>query len=224
MSSILVSLSGGADSATMLAQYVHAGRKAGAVFFNYGSKQNDVEILAARAVAEHYALRLREVDVRGVFKESDSAMMLDDGRAIPHGGYDKAVMSQTAVPGRNAIFATILAGMAESAGFAAIALGMHGGDHHLYPDCRPEFAASLAETISLSTEGKVAVETPFITMGKAEIIGLGLRLGVPYGLTRSCYAAESVACGLCGTCAERLAAFRANGTEDPLPYAVPKSI
>lgn len=219
MSSILLSLSGGADSATMLARYIHEGRTAGAVFFDYGSKQNGVELPAAREIAAHYGISLREVDVRGVFKGIRSAMMLDDERAIPHSGYGEASMSQTVVPGRNTIFASILAGMAESSGINAIALGMHGGDHHLYPDCRPEYAASLAETIALSSEGKVAVETPFIGMSKADIIGLGLKLKVPYHLTRSCYAAESVACGLCGTCVERLEAFRVNGAEDPVPYA-----
>lgn len=219
MPSILLSLSGGADSATMLARYVHEGYSARAVFFNYGSKQNGAELPAAQAVAAHYGVELGIVDVQGVFKGIRSAMMRDDERAIPHSGYDAATMSQTVVPGRNAIFATILAGMAESAKCSAIALGMHGGDHHLYPDCRPEFAESLARTIALSTEGKVAVETPFLTMSKADIIGLGLRLGVPYALTRSCYTADMTACGLCGTCVERREAFRVNGAEDPIPYA-----
>lgn len=218
MNAILLSLSGGADSATMLAKYINDGRRVGAVFFDYGSKQNGMEIHAARSVAAHYGIRLGELDVRGVFKGSRSAMMLDDGRAIPHSGYSETTMSQTVVPGRNAIFASILASMAESADFAAIALGMHGGDHHLYPDCRPAFAASLAETIALSTEGKIRVETPFIRMSKAEIIGLGVRLDVPYALTRSCYAADALACGLCGTCVERREAFRANGVVDPVRY------
>ncbi|CAK7005887.1 MAG: 7-cyano-7-deazaguanine synthase [Desulfovibrio sp.] len=218
MPTVLLSLSGGADSATMLARYLHQGHTAETVFFNYGSKQNPWELRAAQAIAAHYGVRLREYDLRGAFTESSSVMMAADTRAIPQSGYDKTTMSQTVVPGRNAIFATVLAGIAESRGIGLVALGMHGGDHYLYPDCRPAFAASLATTITLSTEGAVNVEAPFIAMSKADIIALGLRLGVPYALTRSCYTAGEIACGVCGTCTERLAAFRANGTEDPAPY------
>lgn len=219
MAGVLLSLSGGADSATLLARYCRDEHAVEATFFDYGSKQNPIELRASQGIAARYGVRLHVFDVRGVFKGFASAMLADDARPIPPGGYGEGVMQQTVVPGRNTIFAAILAGLAESRGIATIALGIHGGDHHLYPDCRPDYAAALGKTIALSSGGAVSVEAPFITMNKAQIIALGLSLGVPYELTRSCYAAEDVACGRCGTCLERREAFRANGVEDPLPYA-----
>ena len=219
MPTVLLSLSGGADSATLLARYLSSGYEAQGVFMDYGSKQNPLELRAAKALAAHYGIPLHVHDLRGVFAGMPCAMMQGDARSIPQGAYDAASMSQTVVPGRNTIFAAILAGMAEAMRVEALALAMHGGDHALYPDCRPEYAAALARTIALSTEGGVRLETPFIAMSKTDIIALGLQLGVPYELTRSCYTAETPACGQCGTCVERRRAFCANNAQDPLPYA-----
>lgn len=215
---VLLSLSGGADSTTVLAYYLSKGCKAEAVFFTYGSKQNAQEIICAKSIANHYNVALNEVDLCMVFQNITSAMMSSDIRDIPQSGYDKKTMSQTVVPGRNTLFASTIAAIAESKEFDIVALGVHSGDHYLYPDCRPEYIQSLKKTLELSSDGKITVEAPFLQKSKAEIIQLGLSLHVPYELTRSCYTDQKNACGKCGTCIERLDAFKSNGAIDPVPY------
>ena len=140
------------------------------------------------------------------------------GGEIPEGHYNDATMSQTVVPGRNLMFASILAGYAESIGFNRIALGVHKGDHEIYPDCRKEFVKALDSCIYLSTDKSVEVYTPLIDMDKIEIVQEGLDLEVPYHLTRTCYKDQERSCGVCGSCVERLEAFKLNNVKDPIEY------
>ena len=221
MSKIVVSLSGGIDS-TVLCAMLLAERKYRLilpVFFRYGSKHGRWEEEAAHKVAEYFSLKLTLIDLHAAFSCTSSALLLADKRHIPKTSYDKESMEQTLVPGRNLIFASFLAAIAESLQAEAIALATHTGDHYLYPDCRPAFNAALACTIMESSDGKVRLLTPFDTMDKAAIVAQGIRLGVPFSLTRSCYENQLLSCGACGTCRERLAAFAANGIPDPLSYA-----
>jgi len=130
-------------------------------------------------------------------------------------------MQATVVPARNLIFSSVIAGYAESVGAGAISLGVHSGDHHIYPDCRPEFVSSLNTSVLLATDKKVRVEAPFLNYTKAEIIKTGLNLKsveVPYHLTRTCYKDQELACGKCGSCFERLEAFEELGLTDPIKY------
>ena len=212
----VLALSGGLDSTVLLAMLLaeaHTG--AFPVFFRYGSKHNAWEEAAATKVATHYGLALHVVDLVPVFASVQSALLGHDSRAIPACGYDASTMAQTLVPGRNLIFASVLASLAESRGIPAVALATHAGDHHLYPDCRPSFNLALDSVLQESSAGAVRLHTPFSAMNKAAIVTLGLRLGVPFALTRSCYADSAVLCGLCGTCRERADAFAANGLVDP---------
>ncbi len=216
-----LSLSGGLDSAVLCALLLEQHRTGSVVpvFFRYGSKHNPREEEAARAVAAHYGLDLTLVDLSPVFSHVKSALLAGDERPIPHTNYDAASMASTVVPGRNLIFAAVLASLAESGGMRHIALATHAGDHHLYPDCRPAFNTALAATVRESSDGSLSVLTPFNAMAKADIVAQGLRLKVPFALTRSCYEADALACGRCGTCRERLEAFACNGVEDPAEYA-----
>jgi 7-cyano-7-deazaguanine synthase len=217
-------LSGGLDSAVLCALLL-AERKphpVWPVFFRYGSKHGQWEEEAARRLAEYFSLQLTPVDLRAAFTHTASALLATDGRPIPRTGYDRRSMAQTLVPGRNLIFASFLAAIAETRQAEAIALATHAGDHPLYPDCRPAFNAALAGAILESSEGKVRLLTPFSALDKAAIVAQGIRLGVPFALTRSCYADQSESCGECGACRERLAAFTANGMADPLAYAALK--
>ena len=189
------------------------------VFFRYGSKHGRWEEEAARKVAEYFSITLTLVDLRAAFARTSSALLLADKRPIPKARYDKESMKHTLVPGRNLIFASFLAAIAESQQAEAIALATHSGDHCLYPDCRPSFNAALANAIMESSDGKVRLLTPFNTLDKAANVAQGIRLGAPFSLTRSCYENQILSCGGCSTCRERLAAFAGNGVVDPLPYA-----
>jgi 7-cyano-7-deazaguanine synthase len=125
------------------------------------------------------------------------------------------------VPARNLIFASILAGYAESIDAGIISLGVHGGDHHVYPDCRPAFISSLNSTVMWATDCKVRVDAPFLYNSKAEILRIGLdlkKVTVPYHLTRTCYKDQVMSCGKCGSCVERLEAFAEVGMIDPIKY------
>ncbi len=217
----VLSLSGGLDSAVLCADLLakHGHGAVFPVFFDYGSKHNPWEKKSARAVAAHYGLLLAAIDLSAAFAGLHSALLAADPRDIPAASYTARSMSQTVVPGRNLIFGAVLAALAESRSIPAVALATHGGDHHLYPDCRPAFNAALAEAASQSSGGAVRIVTPFAALSKADIVGLGLRLGAPLHLTRSCYAARETSCGVCGTCRERLEAFARNGAKDPVPYS-----
>lgn len=218
----VVSLSGGLDSAVLLADEIDFNRKNKieveilAVTFHYGSKHNQAENAAAARVAGHYNVRFRFINIDQVMWGFKSAMM--GGSSIPEGHYEAESMRQTIVPGRNLIFASILAGIAESIGAQDIALGIHAGDHYIYPDCRPAFVDSLRNTILCSSDHKVKVSTPFLLWSKEQIVARGLQLELPFHLTRTCYTDNPIACGRCGSCQERLEAFVLNNAVDPLEY------
>ena len=214
---VILSLSGGMDSATLLSHYINAGYDVLPVTFIYGSNHNIYERASARKLAKHYNLSGKhiEIDVNNVFKETKSNLL---GGVVPEGHYNDASMKQTVVPGRNLVFASILAGIAESKEYEAIALAVHSGDHHIYPDCRPEFINLLFKIINSQSEGKVFVFTPFLHQTKTNIISIGKLLNTPYFLTRTCYKNQSKSCGKCGSCSERLEAFKANGLIDPIEY------
>ena len=225
MSKIVISLSGGLDSAVLCAMLL-AERQYHTVlpaFFRYGSKHGQWEEEAARRLAEYFSLQLTLVDLCDAFSHISSVLLSADRRPIPKAAYDSESMEQTLVPGRNLVFASILAAFAESRQAAAVAMATHTGDHCLYPDCRPSFNAALAGTIQESSNGKVRLLTPFSAQDKAAIVARGIRLGVPFALTRSCYEQQALHCGACGACRERMAAFAANGIADPLAYAAVQS-
>ena len=219
----IVSLSGGMDSATVLGVAVASGFRPLAVAFRYGSKHNYMELGAACNIANHYDVGLKIIDVRNVFAHLNSALM-DPSVAIPEGFYEGENMRQTVVPGRNLIFLSILAAEAESRGIPEVMLGIHSGDHHIYPDCRPEFYEASRNAVNLSTDRKVDFKAPFLYGNKETIIRRGLSIGVPYHLTRTCYKSDTIACGVCGSCQERLDAFAKCDVDDPIEYASRKLI
>ena len=216
----IVSLSGGLDSATLLGCIVARKEYEGviAVGFSYGSKHNVYENRAASAVASWWGIPYRQIDLTPIMLGLNSTLM-QGGGAVPEGHYEEETMRKTVVPGRNLVFISILAALAESEGAKEVHLGVHQGDHFIYPDCRPEFICSARQSVHHSTEGKVNLITPFLHMTKAEILALGIKTGgVPYQLTRTCYKDQSIACGKCGSCQERLEAWNVVGSRDPLTY------
>ena len=219
---VVLSLSGGMDSATLLGKAVSEFGKDGVccVFFIYDARHNVRENLAVTALLAHYKpAGAYFIDARPCFPVQQSALMTGANKPIPEGHYTDESMKATVVPGRNLIFASILAGIAGNfPGTPAVWLGVHAGDHAIYPDCRPAFVNSLNYTVNQSSEGKVAVNAPFLRFNKTEILRAGMALKVPYEHTRTCYTHQELACGKCGSCVERLEAFKNLGLTDPVPY------
>lgn len=218
----VISFSGGMDSATLLWDVKATSPKDEvviAVNFIYGSKHNQYEREAARALSVRAPglVKYREIDLTPVMAGFKSDLMLTGGD-VPEGHYEAKSMERTVVPARNVIFASILSGIAWSEGADRVYLGVHAGDHAIYPDCRPEFVEAMGEAVRTGTGNKVRLFAPYLDIDKADILGIGLRLNVPYQLARTCYKAQPVACGKCGSCQERLAAFAKHQTADPADY------
>lgn len=225
---VYLSLSGGLDSTTLLCKLLAEGYYVKPVFFDYGSKHNSFEKKAAEAVLKRLlpAQSLIVIDLKasGIFNDNTSALLAKNNKSIPDAGYHvSGSLDATVVVGRNLIIASILASLAESDARkhdvpTAIALGVHAGDHALYPDCRPGFVKALEAIVGESSSHRVEVLCPFVNEKKSDIVRIGHELGVPFELTRSCYKMQEISCGLCGTCTERRAAFSLNGLIDPISY------
>ena len=212
---IVVVMSGGVDSTTLLYRLKHEGHEVLVMSFYYGQKHGRKELGASQATCKALDVFQRIVNLdslQGLISNS----ALTGNIPVPEGRYDAEVMKLTVVPGRNLMMASIALAYAENIGAEGIAMGMHKGDHHIYPDCRPSFVAALRVVAQHSTGGRVEVLTPYLRFSKAEIVKDGIRLKVDYSKTWSCYVGGEVPCEKCGTCVERAEAFAANGIEDPL--------
>ena len=148
--------------------------------------------------------------------DSNSALVSDT--EVPEGHYEDESMKDTVVYGRNLIFAAVGASYAENIGADSIWLGVHSGDHAIYPDCRPEFVEALKQVISASTDNKLTVETPYLHGNKESILRDGATLDVDYSLTTTCYNGREKACGKCDSCVLRLNGFKEAGFRDPIEY------
>jgi 7-cyano-7-deazaguanine synthase len=215
---VVVLCSGGMDSVTALhwARREHA--VAAALSFDYGSKHNGREIPFAAEHAAQLGIRHEVVALPFVGKLFSSAL-LTGGAEIPEGHYAADNMRQTVVPFRNAIMLSIAAGFAESAGAEGLVIAAHTGDHTIYPDCREEFMEAMGEAMRQGTYAGIRLLRPFIDLDKARIAAEGVRLGVDFARTWSCYKGGAIHCGQCGTCVERREAFIDAGLPDPTVYA-----
>lgn len=218
---VILSLSGGMDSTTLLGLLLDKGVEAHCCIFSYGAKHNRWETIAAKVVIDYYRGRgahiiVYEIDISNITTHFKSNLLLS-GEQIPEGHYHAETMRKTVVPGRNTIFASIMAGLAESQGAEYVALGVHAGDHYIYPDCRPEYVKALDTLIYLSSDKRIQLFIPFLYDSKVEILRKGIG-NIPYHLTRTCYKDQPLACGKCGSCTERLEAFEILGIRDPIEY------
>ncbi len=218
----VILLSGGLDSATVLAIARQQGYDCYALSMQYGQRHM-AELNAARRVAE--AMRVSGHKVIRIGLESiGGSALTDDSIQVPE------VMEEgipvTYVPARNTVFLSLALGWAEVIGADDIFIGVNAVDYSGYPDCRPEFIRAFEKLASLATKAGVEgshfkIDTPLINMSKAEIIRLGLGLGVDYSLTVSCYQADEAgkACGVCDSCRLRARGFEEAGISDPTLYA-----
>jgi len=222
---IVMAISGGMDSTTLLAKLLSQGNTISPFWFFYGSKHNKYEQQAVRAVMRYYQAiytslnDLKEIDLSAFMSDFKSALMKNESEDVPEGEYNEPSMTKTVVPARNLIFISILSGIAASIDADAIALGVHAGDHYIYPDCRPAFLTSVQRTVEAALDRSMRLLVPYMDMTKADIAQQGIVLRVPYELTRTCYKDQPVPCGKCGACNERLAAFKEVGGTDPVRYA-----
>ena len=213
-------LSGGMDSTTALYQAVDLGtfEEIQTITFDYGSKHNHQEYLRALAICARLKIKNTLIKMEFINKYFKSDL-LKSGGDIPEGHYADKTMKRTVVPFRNGIMLSIAAGFAESIGATHLILGNHVGDHAIYPDCRSEFTTPMAKAIRNGTYNEIELLTPFGGVDKTEIVKLGAKLGVPYELTYSCYKGGKKHCGKCGTCTERIEAFRLADISDPTDYS-----
>lgn len=222
----VVILSGGLDSTTCMGIAKEAGYDLYPISFDYGQRHK-IELDNAKQVAEHYGVSQRHKIIKlDFFRDFGGSALTDDSIDVPNvmnGEAEEAEIPVTYVPGRNLMFLSIATSYAEVTGSEAIYIGVNALDYSGYPDCRPEFIHKVEEVIALGTkvgvEGKgITIETPLIDWTKAKIIEEGLKIGVPYELTTSCYNGKAEACGVCDSCRLRLKGFEEAGSKDPIPY------
>ncbi|MBD5287383.1 MAG: 7-cyano-7-deazaguanine synthase QueC [Bacteroides sp.] len=210
MKDSVIVLSGGMDSTTLL--HERKEQIALAVTFDYGSKHNEREIECARKNCEMLGIEHIVIPLEFMGKYFKSSLLIG-GEEIPEGHYADDNMKSTVVPFRNGIMLSIAAGLAESRGLKKVMLANHGGDHAIYPDCRPGFVRAMSEAISEGTYDGVVIDAPYTDITKSDIARIGKRIGVDYSLTYSCYKGGERHCGKCGTCVERMEALRDAGIE-----------
>ncbi|MBW4714771.1 7-cyano-7-deazaguanine synthase QueC [Prevotella denticola] len=215
MKDSVIIVSGGLDSITLL--YDKAETIALAVSFDYGQNHGAKEL----PFAAHHCRKLGIPHItiplsfmHRYFKSS----LLDGAEAIPEGHYAEENMKSTVVPFRNGIMLAIAIGIAESHGLKRVYIANHGGDHTIYPDCRPDFIQAMDGAATAGTFVNVRIEAPYTNITKADIVRRGTALGVDYSKTWSCYKGSDVHCGKCGTCVERKEAFLEAGVKDPTEY------
>ena len=222
MKKAIVLLSGGLDSATCLAAALDAGFECYTMSFDYGQRHRN-ELLASEKLSsamgakEH---RVFKIDLR----QWGGSALTDDGLEVPKSGVGSSV-PVTYVPARNLVFLSLAASWGEVIGAHDIFIGVNSVDYSNYPDCRAPFIASFAETVRLGTcavdeNWQWHIHTPLQNLSKAEIIKLGISLGVDYSLTTSCYDpnAEGLSCGKCDSCRLRHQGFADAGVPDPTIY------
>jgi 7-cyano-7-deazaguanine synthase len=214
-SDALVIFSGGLDSTTALYWAKERFDKVYALNFAYGSNHQQQECMAARKIADALGVKMFHIPLSFIGEHFKSALL---GGIIPDGEYQKENMGATVVPFRNGIMLSVAAGLANSLDLDSIVLGNHSGDHFVYPDCRPDFIEAMKKAVDTGTDGAVRLLSPFCNMNKADIVQEGIRLGVDFASTYSCYKGGGIHCGVCATCLERKEAFITAGISDPTEY------
>jgi len=223
----LVLFSGGLDSSVCLGLAV---RKYGAdevlaLSIFYGQKHKK-ELEASERVADFYEVRRMTLDLGEIFKDSACSLLESSDEEIPHEDYSEQLKKtngapvSTYVPFRNGLFLSCAASIALSKGCEVIYYGAHSDDAagSAYPDTSSEFNKAITDALYIGSGNALKVEAPFINKTKTDVVAEGVRTGVPFELTWSCYEGHDKACGVCATCLDRLKAFKENGLKDPVEY------
>lgn len=211
----LIIVSGGMDSITLL--YDRKDSIALALSFDYGSNHNSREIPYAQLHCQRLGIRHIVIPLDFMHQYFTSSL-LEGSEAIPDGHYADENMKSTVVPFRNGIMLSVAIGIAESNGLKKVLIANHGGDHAIYPDCRPDFISAINKAAMSGTYLNVEVDAPYTNISKTDIARRGAALGIDYSETWSCYKGGAVHCGTCGTCVERKEALHDAGIDDKTEY------
>lgn len=216
-----LSFSGGMDSTTLAARYKSKGYDLLLLSFNYGQRHRRRELDAASQIAGYLGAEHHIVDLSSIAPLLPGSSLTDLAVDVPDGHYAAESMKATVVPNRNAIMASIALGVASARGAELIGLGVHAGDHAVYPDCRPEFVDALRGLAAVALAGMHVpqIDTPFVAMTKTQVAEYAAEIGAPIHLSWSCYKGGEAHCGTCGTCTERREAFADAGLTDSTEYA-----
>ena len=223
-SKAVILLSGGLDSTTCLAIAKHQGFDLNALTLNYGQR-HDFELKSAQKIVDHFKIKNHSVVNINLGQFGGSA--LTDEIDVPKDRFESEMtdIPITYVPARNTVFLSLALAWAETINAFNIFIGVNVLDYSGYPDCRPEYIAAFEKTANLATKAGVSgerfkIHTPLINMKKSEIILNGLKLGVDYSLTSSCYdpLKNGTPCGHCDACILRLKGFQEADAIDPLSY------
>lgn len=214
---VLAIVSGGMDSVTMLHDLKNQGHELSVVSFDYGQRHVK-ELQIAKKNADKLGLKHKIIKMDFLAQLLDNSALTGD-IDVPEGHYEADNMKLTVVPNRNMIMASIATGLAVNDGQEAIAMGVHAGDHAIYPDCRPEFISALRTATLIANYEPIDVLAPYLKLNKGSIIARGLQIDtMDYADTWTCYKGLEKACGVCGSCQERLEGFATNEIEDPIDY------
>jgi len=218
--SCIVLLSGGMDSATLLAKAINEFDKVSALTLIYGQKHRH-ELKCAMTLTKHFKVPHKVLDVSVINSILQGSALTDSRVSVPKGHYEDESMKMTVVPARNTILLSLALGWCISCGFNTVAYAAHSGDHAIYPDCRPDYIAAMQDVFNKAHYWPINLYVPFMHMDKGSILEVGFKLGVPYEHTWTCYdpqGEEPLACGTCGSCTERLEGFAKNKVKDPVQY------
>lgn len=214
MKTVLV-FSGGMDSSTLLYDLMAQGDTVECVTVNY-KQRHAVEIKQAEKICRKAGVKQTVVDLSSVGEFLKGSSQTDESVRVPFGNYDEPSMKITVVPNRNMFLLAVAGAYAIAQKADRLAYGAHAGDHAIYPDCRPEFVAGMQAVFQIADWHKLSLYAPYLHMSKGEICKVGLKLGVPYELTWTCYQGLEAPCGKCGACVERDEAFQFCNARDPL--------
>lgn len=221
MKSAVLIYSGGLDSTVLLYHLAKSGYHVRALSINY-AQRHKTELEYAAAICKDLGIEHKVVDLSSLSSIMAGSSQTDPNVEVPEGHYEEESMKLTVVPNRNMVLLAVAGAWAIQTKSDHIAYAAHGGDHAIYPDCRPEFAKAMDDAIQLADWHKVTLIRPFVDpvkMSKSDIVTLGRQIGVPFARTWSCYKGRGVHCGRCGTCTERIEAFKLAGVEDPTEYS-----
>nr|WP_211183390.1 7-cyano-7-deazaguanine synthase QueC [Thalassotalea sp. Y01] len=213
---VVVIYSGGMDSFTVLNKAVRDGKQVYALTFDYGQKHVK-EIEYAANVCRELDIPHKVIDITAI-NQLLAGSSLTDAIDIPEGHYEEESMKSTVVPNRNMILLSLAVGYAVSVEASQVYYGAHSGDHAIYPDCRPEFVEKMNDVCQIANYEPVEIYSPYLKVSKIDILTDGLKMGLDYGKSWTCYNGREKACGKCGACQERLEAFAENNAKDPLEY------
>lgn len=218
----IVLASGGMDSTVSLAWALSQGWSVRLLHVSYGQRTEKRELQSVAAIAYHYGIpEERQLRVRLEFlKYLGGSSLTDPSVPVEQADLEREDIPSSYVPFRNTHLIAIAASWAEVVGAQRIVIGAVEEDSSGYPDCRARYFQAFNHLLSVaSARGTIIIETPLLTLRKADIVRLGADLQAPLHLTWSCYQNDEIACGVCDSCALRLRGFQQAGLEDPIPYA-----